>query len=101
MESVVFTLEELSRLDRKQLNILSKYYGLDSKGKKEDVIQRIFEYTNPHRFVGVLPTQDIDYGKILLPDEIGKEPKYSVKARRIYWSTHMEELKNGQLGESN
>lgn len=97
MESVVFTLDELHRLDRKQLNILAKYYELDSKGKKEDVIQRIFEHTNPHRFVGVLPAQDIDYGKILLPDETPETPKYSVKIRRIYWSTHMEDLKNGQL----
>jgi len=96
VDTITFSLEELNRLNKKQLCILANYYGLSSKGTKEILVARLDAYYSPKKANPI----DVDLGSILLADETAEFPKYSARIRRIYWLQHLEEL-NGQLDKSN
>lgn len=97
MDAITFTKDELSKLRKEQLKTLAEYNGLPSDGKKDELINILdkhYEAIRAHVVVGTTEQDPgVDYGQILLPDETPDNPKYSVKIRRIYWSTHMEDLK--------
>ena len=93
MESIVFTEDELNRLDEEQLKVLAEYYKLPSTGDKQLLVDRIVEYYKPFMFASVgLVGNIIDFGQRLLPDETVENPKYGVRIRRAYWLNHKEEL---------
>lgn len=91
MDAITFSLEELGKLDRKQLVILAKYYNLPFSGKREVLINRIDKHYRPISYIPVEDGEDL--GQRLLPDETPDNPKYSTRIRRMYWLSRLVEEK--------
>lgn len=96
MDTIIFSLEELQRLNKQQLIVLAHYYDLPKTGTRETLIRRIDRLAKEMRkeVYGGVPFEntvdDQDLGQKLLPDETPDNPRYSTRIRRIYWSQHKE-----------
>lgn len=95
MDTIIFSSEDLLRLDKAQLKVLAQYYGIDLKGRetRNKLIQIINDFLDEYRVKTVIIASGgniDDLGNRLLPDETLEEPKYSVRARRAIWSQKKE-----------